>query len=115
MGKRTMNKQMAESIILAKLYKDGFIVMDEEHKKAIISMKKSKIIKHYKKSSYEDVRSILERTVKGLRMAGYEVKVRSLEGISPELEKTFDQIQGDAHALIQSALEKNELDDVSKN
>jgi hypothetical protein len=107
MGKRTVNKQMAESIILAKLYKDGFILVNEKTKKVSVDMRKGEIVKHYKESSYEDVLSILERTVVGLKMADYKVKTRRIEGISPESEEKLD--------LIQTVLGESGIDDVPKN
>jgi len=76
--KRPMNTQMAEAMILSKLYRDGFFVVDEEAKTVMVEMRKDKIVERYKDSSYEDIKSIIERTAKGLKLAGYEVKVRWL-------------------------------------
>jgi len=89
MGKRTMNKQMAESIILAKLYKDGFILVDEKNKKAVVDMRRGKLVKRYKESSYDDIVSILERTAKGLKMAGYEITVK--QGAIEHLEAVLSK------------------------
>jgi hypothetical protein len=95
-----MNKKMAETIILAKLYKDGFILMDEENKKVTINMKRGKLVRRYKESSYDDIIGILKRTAKGLKMGGYEVT-----------------IQQSALELIQDALSKDTTGDgfISKN
>lgn len=113
-GKRTLNKQMAESMILAKLYKDGFLLVDEKNKKATVDMRKGEIIERYKESSYDDIKSILERTAAGLRTLGYHVKIRYLEGVSPEFEKTIDAIQEKSSEIVdqvQSALDGSLLEE----
>ncbi len=88
--KRSVNKQMAESLILARLHKDGFFIFDEEKKTVEVDMRWGHITKLYKEGSYDDIRDIMQRTVKGLEMAGYQVTVRCLDevglGVIDELQ-----------------------------
>ena len=115
--KRPMNQQMAEAMILSRLYKDGFFVVDEEAKTVKVEMRRDKIVKLYKDSSYKDIRDIVERTVKGLKLAGYEVTVRWLSGASMSSQDKLEEIQ---HALEKPSIgEPSRLRDgfgeVSKN
>ena len=79
---RKPTQKMKEAIILAKLYKDGFLVVDQEAKTAEIDMRKSRIVELYTEESYDDVKSILKRTADGLDTLGYEVKLRYLDGLT---------------------------------
>ena len=111
--KRQINKQMAEAMILAKLYEDGFFIMDEEAKTVKVEMRRSEIVKRYKESSYADIRSIVERTVVGLKQAGYAVTVRWLDGASKGSQDKVDEIQQVVEKLILE--NENEIEDASKN
>jgi len=87
--KQSINKQMAERIILAKLYKDKVIIVDTANKKVTIDARKGELVKRYNEESYDDIMSILERTSTGLGMQGYDVKVIRLEIL---VEKAIDDI-----------------------
>lgn len=109
-----MNTQMAEAMILSKLYRDGLFLVDEEKKTVKVDMRRSRIVELYKEDSYDDVKDIMDRTVKGLKLAGYAVMVRwlELEGMSSESIANVEKIQ--------EILEKPNLEDledgyVSKN
>lgn len=86
--KRSVSKTMAETLILAKLYKDKIIVVDTAHKKVTIDARRGMLIKRYQKESYEDIKSILDRTAKGLGIQGYDVKVTRLELVGSTLADT---------------------------
>jgi len=116
--KRSMNKQMAESLILARLYKDGFFIFDEEKKTVEVDMRWGHIIKFYKEGSYNDIRDIMQRTVKGLEMAGYQVTVRCLDDseMKDGLGRIVDDATEDKLAEIQSVVTDIITDgDLSKN
>jgi len=83
--KRSVSKKMAETMILAKLYKDGVIVVDTAHKKVTIDARRGELIQRYQKESYEDIKSILDRTAIGLGIQGYDVKVIRLELVEATL------------------------------
>lgn len=82
-AKKNMNREVAEGLILSKLYKDGFFTMDEVKKTAIVDARRRHIVDMYGESSYEDVSSILNRTAKGLEKNGYKVTVKVLELVAP--------------------------------
>jgi hypothetical protein len=88
-GKKA-NRGMVEAIILSKLYKDGFFIVDEKKKRVVIDVRKSRIVEMYKESSYRDIRGIMERTGKGMKLNGYKVKLRWLEDSASEVEKVID-------------------------
>ena len=79
---RKPTKQMMEAMILAKLYKDGFFVINRKKKTAKVDLRRGKIVKRYKEESYDDIKGIMERTIRGLEMSGYKVRTLWLEGIS---------------------------------
>ena len=79
--KKRANIRMSSAIILAKLYKDGFFVMDEAKRTVEIDMRRSRIVKMYKGESYDDIILIMNRTAYGLDKAGYTVKKKYLDGI----------------------------------
>ena len=81
--KKNMNREVAEGLILSKLYKDGFFTMDEAKKTAIVDCRRSRIVSMYGESSYPDVSSILNRTAKGLEKNGYKVTTKTLELVAP--------------------------------
>lgn len=74
-------RDMLESIILTKLHGDGFIKVDEDAKTAVLDCRRGVISDRYEESSYDDIRDIMERTAKGLKLAGYSVRVDYLEGV----------------------------------
>lgn len=77
--KLTATREMMESIILVKLFKDGFIKVDDSTKTAELDCRKPVISERYEEASYEDIRSIMERCATGLRMEGYQAKVKYLD------------------------------------
>lgn len=93
--KRTMTKMVAEGLILAKLYKDGLFIVDETKRMVKVDARRSRLVKLYQESSYADIKSVIDRTVEGLRMAGYIVSVQWLDGMSPLPESKIQQDQGD--------------------
>jgi len=130
--KRPMTKQMAEAMILTRLYKDGLFIVDEEKKTADINMRRSRLVELYTEESYDDIRSIMLRTMKGLRTAGYKVTARWLdaEGVSSEanvtygetelekLQKVVDLLADGAQAEtedIEEVLLKNDYEQKNKN
>ena len=118
--KRPMNKQMAEAMILSKLYRDGLFLVDEESRIVKVDMRRSRIVELYKEDSYDDVKDIMDRTVRGLKLAGYEVKARwlELEGMSSGSIAKIEEIQNIGSEIaedIQAVLEKPEDGCVSEN
>ena len=91
--KRKPTKQMVEAMILAKLYKDGLFVIDEKKKTAKVDLRQGTIVKRYKEESYDDIKDIMQRTVKGLKMQGYTVKVRWLDGLSVNYDEKLEEIE----------------------
>jgi hypothetical protein len=73
-----LGKEMMEKVILAKLYNDGIFVVDEKEKKVVVDSRLSTLTK-YGEKSYTDIKSIIDRTVAGLKLAGYSVSVKVLE------------------------------------
>lgn len=91
--KRKPTKQMMEAIILAKLYKDGLFVVDEKKKIAKVDLRQSIIVERYTEESYEDIKDIMQRTIKGLKLQGYKVKVRWLDGLSVDYDEKLEEIE----------------------
>lgn len=81
--KKGINRDVAEGLILSKLYKDGFFILDETAKTAVVDARKNHIIELYQEESYEDVISIINKTAKGLEKNGYKVTVKRLELLKP--------------------------------
>lgn len=84
MKKRTLTKQMAEKMILAKLYRDGLFKVDDEKKTAEIDARRGVLVDLYQEESYEEIKDILNRTANGLKQAGYDVKIRWLDIVKGE-------------------------------
>jgi hypothetical protein len=98
-GKKTRkpSKQVAESLIVAKLYEDRLIVVDEDKKWVGVDVRHSTIEAHYGESgtTYDDIKDIVTRMVRGLEMAGYKVEVRRSELL--EMHKlTMEEANEDA-------------------
>jgi len=91
--KRKPTKQMVEAMILAKLYKDGLFVVDEKKKTAKVDLRQSIIVERYKEESYENIKDIMQRTIKGLKMQGYKVKVRWLDGLALDYDEKLEEIE----------------------
>ncbi len=108
--KRKATKQMAEAIILAKLWKDGFFLVDEKNKKVKVDLRQGEIIDRYKEESYDDIKSIMERTIKGLKMQGYDVKVRWLDGVSDESLDKVDEVQDIIRDLLDDTINEDGAD-----
>lgn len=77
--KKNMNREVMEGLILSKLYKDGFFVVDEETKKVLVDARKNHIEDLYGADSYEDVIGIINKTAKGLALNGYEYSLYTRE------------------------------------
>lgn len=76
---KTATREMMETVILAKLHGDGLIVVDEGEKTATLDCRRDVIVSRYEESSYDDIRDIMEKTAKGLRLGGYEATVKYLD------------------------------------
>jgi len=108
--KRKPTKQMAEALILAKLYKDGLFIVDEAEKKVTVDLRQGEIVKRYQEESYDDIKDIMERTVKGLKLAGYNVKVRWLDGVSDESLDKDNEVQDIIEDLLDDTINEDGAD-----
>ena len=80
--KKDMSREVAEGLILSKLFKDGFFVINEEAKTASVDARKGRIEGLYGEESYSDVIDIINRTAKGLTIGGYKVEIKRIDIVS---------------------------------
>lgn len=78
-SKEATERAVMEGLILSKLYRDGFMTVDEENKSAEFDCRKDALSKKYGEDSFEDIRSIIERTSEGMESFGYSVRVRYID------------------------------------
>jgi hypothetical protein len=82
---RNNNQKIKESMIVAKLYKDGIIWQEMESSGMVIyvDIRKGNLIEKYKEESYEDLKGILDRLIIGILLNKGRIKIKQFENIPP--------------------------------
>lgn len=86
--KKGVNKEVAERLILAKLFKDGIITLDE-NEVYHFDMRRSVLKERYQEESVEDLLTILKDTATGLEGMGHTVKRVWLEGKTNDIAEAL--------------------------